>query len=146
MGPRKTPELGTGKEGVSASRALMKANASVEKHAPDVHKNELEITKALRIGYEPIENLTIYFRRFAPHTSIGSREDDSLEESLRNEATKMAAAIKQTVPGVTWDWLCKILSDEYTRIVAESEKNLEKNRRHFGSRGVPEVVRRKLTR
>ena len=139
-------KLGTGEEGVSASRALMRANASVEKHTPDAPKNELEITKALRIGYEPVEDLTIYFRRFAPHTNVGSREDASLEESLRNEATEMAAAIKQTVPTVTWDWLCKILSDEYTQTVAESEKNLEKNRRHFGSRGVPEVVRKKLTR
>jgi hypothetical protein len=104
--------------------------------------NDLEVTKALRVGVAPVQDLTIHFRKFAAHTNVGSMQDEAQIITLRNEAAEMAFAIKATVPGVTWDWLCKILSEEYTRTIAESEKNMGKVRRYYGTREVPDVVER----
>jgi hypothetical protein len=126
------------------SRAMVKARAaSLQRESTE--DQHLEVTKALRLAYAPVPDLTIHFRRLAKHTIVGSADDREQIEALRTEATEMAAAIKQTVPTVTWDWLCKILSDEYTRAVAESEHNLERNRRYFGGTDkVPNVVKERL--
>jgi hypothetical protein len=127
-----------------ASQAIVKATTT-SLDRPTVRTDgpiELEITKARRINFAQAQDLTIYFRRFAAHTDVGSADDQAQINSLRNEAAEMAAAIKQTVPTVTWDWLCKILSDEYTKTVVESEEKMRKIRQHYGSNEVPGVVER----
>jgi hypothetical protein len=91
----------------------------------------IEMTKALRHEYEAVKDLVVNFRRLARHTTVGSPQDAEQRESLRIEASVLAAAIKQTVPTVTWDWLCKILADEYAETQAKTSEDREKMRRYF---------------
>lgn len=136
---------------MSNSRAMIRAKSAAMRTAEQSRQTEpivIEVTKARRLEYAAVPDLTIHFRKLAEHTSVGSAEDEAQEEKFRVEAAEMAFAIKETAPTVTWDWLCKILSDEYTRTIAESERNLGKVRRNYGARGqsVPDIVKRKLTR
>lgn len=139
---RKTPELPPH----LPTRAMVRANRGAISPSSPVTASqdplELEVSKARVVGFAPHPDLTIHFRRTAEHTDFGGAADKELRNSLRNEATEMAALIKQTVPTVTWDWLCKILSEEYTRTIAESERNLGKVRRYYGGNEVPSVVER----
>ncbi len=91
----------------------------------------IEMTKALRHEYEAVKDLVVNFRRLTRHTTVGSSADTEQRESLRMEASVLAAAIKQTVPTVTWDWLCKILADEYAETQAKTNEDREKMRRYF---------------
>ncbi len=121
-----------------------KTRASIRAQSQPVRqqeKIEIEITKSANLG--PLPDVTIHMRRYAPTTMPGSAQDEGLIVALRTQATEMAAAIKQTVPTVTWDWLCKILADEYLETINRAEENMEKVRRHYGGdANVPGLVKR----
>ncbi len=119
-----------------------KTRASIRaRPTPQTEKIEIEVTKSANLG--PLPDVTIHMRRYAPHTMPGGAQDEALIVALRTEASEMAAAIKQTVPTVTWDWLCKILADEYLETINRAEENMEKVRRHYGGDDrVPGLVKR----
>jgi hypothetical protein len=103
----------------------------------------LELTKAIRLQYEAVQDLVVTFCKFAKHTAVGSEADREQAHSLREEATALAAAVKQTVPTVTWEWLCQIMHEEFLQLVAMRERNGAKFRRLFGSEdAIPETVKR----
>jgi hypothetical protein len=118
------------------TRAMVRAGIKpTEKTAPELTESSsrtLELTKALRVNYEAVTDLTVHFRKFAVHTSPGSPDDLQQAESLRAEASVLAAMVKQTVPTVMFNWLCKILHDEHLMNLQEESKNREKIRRYYG--------------
>lgn len=120
---------------MTRSRALPSGGIVPSKSGPRV----LEMTKALRHDYEAVTDLTVHFRRFAKHTQVGSADDDAQAELLRTEASMLAAEVKQTVPTVTFRWLCKILYDEHLANAAEEQRNRDKIRRYY--RNEPEKSR-----
>jgi hypothetical protein len=91
----------------------------------------LELTKVLRWEYEAVQDLVVTFRKFAKHTTVGSVADYEQAESLRMEATILAAELKQTVPTVMYDWLCQILHDEHLQNEEKRKRDNEKVQRHF---------------
>lgn len=132
-----------------ARRRMIKESRKTEETQPSqaLAKRDgtrtLELTKALRHEYAAVEDLIVTFRRFAVVTSVGSAADAQQAETLRMEASILAAEVKSTVPTAMWDWLCKILHDEHMKNEEERKRNREKVLRYYGKESnIPEPVRR----